>query len=136
MLLVDAGHQSSGWWQYLVDKDEDGLLWRELDTLADDVDELSDGEVGWNEILLLVDGGDLGLLDLLADNLDSSQYMMLRRRGGDMFTGMRSLYFARMRSASALRLANSCSSLNLERMAEVFFEALVGVGECMLCVSC
>lgn len=69
VLLVDAGHQRSGWWQDLVDEDEDGLLWRELDALADDIDELADGEVGWDEILLLIDGGDLGLLDLLADDL-------------------------------------------------------------------
>ena len=69
MLLIDARHQGSSWWQDLVDKDEDGLLWRELDTLADDVDELADGEIGWDEILLLVDGGDLGLLNLLADDL-------------------------------------------------------------------
>ena len=69
MLLVDFGHEFGGWWQNLVDEDEDGLLWRELDTLADDVDELADGEIGWDEILLLVDGGDLGLLNLLADDL-------------------------------------------------------------------
>ena len=31
-------------------------------------------------------------------------------------TGMRSLYFWRMRSASALRFSNGCSSLNLERI--------------------
>ena len=70
MLLVDAGHECGGWWQDLVDKNEYGLLWRELDTLADDVDKLADGEIGWDEILLLVDGGDLGLLNLLADDLD------------------------------------------------------------------
>jgi hypothetical protein len=31
-------------------------------------------------------------------------------------TGMRSEYFWRMRSASALRFSKGCSSLNLERM--------------------
>ena len=72
MLLVDAGHQGGSWWENLVDEDEDGLLWGQLDALADDVDELADGEVCWDEILLLVDGGDLGLLDLLADDLDMS----------------------------------------------------------------
>ena len=69
MLLVDARHQGSGWGENLVDEDEDGLLGGELDALADDVDELANGEVGWNEILFLVDGGDLGLLNLLADDL-------------------------------------------------------------------
>lgn len=69
MLLVDAGHERGGWWQDLVHEDEDGLLGRELDTLADDVDELSDGEISWDKIFLLVDGGNLGLLNLLADDL-------------------------------------------------------------------
>lgn len=34
-----------------------------------------------------------------------------------LLTGMRSAYFWRMRSASALRFSKGCSSLNLERMA-------------------
>lgn len=33
-----------------------------------------------------------------------------------MLTGMRSAYFWRIRSASALRFSKGCSSLNLERM--------------------
>lgn len=69
MFLVDAGHKRGGWWQDLVHEDEDGLLRGELDALADDVDKLADGEIGWDEILLLVDGGDLRLLNLLADDL-------------------------------------------------------------------
>ncbi len=76
MLLVDARHQGGGWWQDLVDEDEDSLLWRELDALADDVNELADGKIGWNEVLLLVDGGDLRLLDLLTDNLVMVLMMM------------------------------------------------------------
>lgn len=36
--------------------------------------------------------------------------------GENFLTGMRSAYFWRMRSASALRFSNGCSSLNLERM--------------------
>lgn len=31
-------------------------------------------------------------------------------------TGMRSAYFCRIRSASALRFSNGCSSLNLDRI--------------------
>ena len=46
VLLVDGRHQRSGGWQHLVDEDEDGLLGRELDALADYVDELAYGEVG------------------------------------------------------------------------------------------
>jgi hypothetical protein len=59
VLLVDARHQRSGWRQNLIDEDEYGLLWGKLDALADDVDELADSEICWNEILLLVDCGDL-----------------------------------------------------------------------------
>jgi hypothetical protein len=36
--------------------------------------------------------------------------------GAGRRTGMRSLYFWRMRSASALRFSKGCSSLNLDRM--------------------
>lgn len=42
-----------------------------------------------------------------------------RDGGGEALTGMRSLYFWRMRSASALRFSKGCSSLNLERMLAV-----------------
>lgn len=73
MLLVDAAHEGSSWRQDLIDEDEDGLLRGELDALADDVDELADGEVGWYEVLLLVDGRNIALLDLLADDLDGKR---------------------------------------------------------------
>ena len=39
--------------------------------------------------------------------------------GTKRLTGMRSAYFSRMRSASALRFSKGCSSLNLERMVLV-----------------
>ena len=48
MLLVDRAHQRCGWWQNLVDEDENSLLWGELDALADDIDELSHREVCWD----------------------------------------------------------------------------------------
>jgi hypothetical protein len=69
VLLVDAAHESSGWRQDLVDEDEDGLLWAELDAFANNINELADGEVCGHEVLLLVDGGDVRLLDLLTDDL-------------------------------------------------------------------
>jgi len=69
VLLVDAAHESGGWWQNLIDEDEDGLLWRQLDALADNVDELANGEICWDQVLLLIDGCDIRLLDLLADDL-------------------------------------------------------------------
>ena len=53
---------------------------------------------------------------------------------------MRSLYFWRMRSASALRFSNGCSSLNLERMMRVvdlvvvLSVVAVGAEVCEMCL--
>lgn len=69
MLFVDTAHEGGGWGQDLVDEDEDGLLRRKLNALADHVDKLSNGEVAGDQVLLLVDGCDVRLLDLLADDL-------------------------------------------------------------------
>lgn len=59
MLLVYRAHESGCGRQDLIDEDEDGLLGRQLDALADNVDELADGEVGGDQVLLLVDGCDV-----------------------------------------------------------------------------
>ena len=69
MLLPARAHQSGSGWKNLIDENEDGLLGRKLDALTDNIDELADGEVGGDQVLLLVDGRDVRLLDLLADNL-------------------------------------------------------------------
>lgn len=69
VLFVNAAHEGRGRREHFIDEDEDSLLWRELDALADDVDELANGEICGNQVLLLVDGRDVGLLDLLADDL-------------------------------------------------------------------
>lgn len=45
VLLVDTAHESGGGWKDFIDKYEDGLLGSELDTLADDVAKLADGQV-------------------------------------------------------------------------------------------
>ena len=45
MLLVDGTHEGCCWREHLIDEDEDSLLGRELDPLADDIDELPDSEV-------------------------------------------------------------------------------------------
>jgi len=71
MLLIDTAHQRSSRRQHFIHEDEDRLLGRELYPLADDIDELAHGEVGGDQILLLVDGRDVGLLDLLADDGDA-----------------------------------------------------------------
>lgn len=59
VLLVYRAHESSRGRQDLIDEDKDGLLGRQLDALADNVDELANGEVGGNQVLLLVDGRDV-----------------------------------------------------------------------------
>ena len=69
VLLVNRTHQRSRGRQDLIDEDEDGLLGAQLDPLADHVDELADGEVGGDQVLLLVDGGNVRFFDLLADDL-------------------------------------------------------------------
>lgn len=59
MLFVNGAHQRSSRRQDLVDEDENGFFGRELDALTDDVDKLADCEVCGDQILLLVDGGDV-----------------------------------------------------------------------------
>lgn len=69
VLFIDAAHQSRSGRQHLVDEDEDRFLWRQFDTLADDVNKLSNGKVGRHEVFLLIDGRNIRLLNLLADDL-------------------------------------------------------------------
>jgi hypothetical protein len=69
VLLVDAAHQRGCWRKDLIDKDEDGLLWGQLDPLADDVDELAYRQIRRDQVLFLVDSSDIALLDLFADDL-------------------------------------------------------------------
>lgn len=69
MLFIDTTHERSCRRQDLVDENENGLFRRELDALADNIDKLADGEVCRYQVLLLVDGGDVRFLDLLADDL-------------------------------------------------------------------
>jgi hypothetical protein len=69
VLFVDAAHESSGGREDLIDEDEDGLLRRKLNSLANNVDELAYGEICGYEVLLLIDRSDIALLDLLANDL-------------------------------------------------------------------
>lgn len=69
MLSIDAAHERRRGGEDLIDEDEDGLLGRELDALPDNVDELAYGKICGNKVLLLVNRGDVALLDLLADDL-------------------------------------------------------------------
>lgn len=60
---------------------------------------------------------------LNGSDVSTKKTMRLSKDGdgdGERLTGIRSAYFCRMRSASALRFSNGCSSLNLERMFAVW----------------
>jgi hypothetical protein len=59
VLLVYRAHERGCGRQDLINEDEDGLLRRQLNALADNVDELADGEVGGDQVLLLIDGCDV-----------------------------------------------------------------------------
>ena len=69
MLFVDAAHECGSRRQYLINEDEYGLLWRELDALADNINELANGKVGWDQIFLFVDRRNIRLFDLFANDL-------------------------------------------------------------------
>lgn len=69
VLIVDRTHQSGGGRQDFIHEDENGLLGGQLDSLADNIDELADRQVCRDEVLLLVDGGYVGLFNFLADDL-------------------------------------------------------------------
>jgi hypothetical protein len=71
MLLINGAHERSCRGQDFIDEDEDGLLGGQLDALADNVDELTDGQIRGHQVLLLVDGRDVALFDLLADHGDA-----------------------------------------------------------------
>ena len=71
MLFVDARHQRSSRRQDLIDEDENRLLRAELDALADNINELTDGEVSGDKILFLVDGCNVGFFHLFADDGDA-----------------------------------------------------------------
>lgn len=69
MLFINTAHEGSSWWEHFIHENEDGLFRGELNTLADHVDELTDCQVGRHEVLLLVDGSDVRLLNFLTDDL-------------------------------------------------------------------
>lgn len=69
VLFIDAAHESGSGREDLIHEDENRLLRGELYALANHIDKLAHGEIGGDKILLLVDGSDVRLLDLLTDDL-------------------------------------------------------------------
>lgn len=96
MLFIDTAHQSRSRRQDLVDEDENRFLRAELDSLANNIDELTDGQIRGDEVLLLIDRSDVGFLDLLTDDLptfSTRSFEMQREQYEQRLTGMRSAYF-------------------------------------------
>jgi len=69
VFFVNAAHESGGGRENFIDENEDGLFGAELDALSNYVDELANGEICGDEVLLLVDGSDIRFFNLLTDNL-------------------------------------------------------------------
>eukprot|EP00965_Chrysotila_dentata_P036100 1201853-Pleurochrysis_carterae.AAC.4 len=68
--VAHCAHEGGCGRQRVVDKDEDGLLGRNGDALADDVDKLPDGQVHRDEVLALVHRRNVGARVLLANHRD------------------------------------------------------------------
>lgn len=45
VLFIDGAHQRGGRWQHFVYKDEDSFLWGQLDSLPNNIDELTDSKI-------------------------------------------------------------------------------------------
>lgn len=110
MLVVDRRHECGSRRQQLVDEDEDGLVRGQLDALPDDVDKLADSEVRGHQVLLLVDGGDVALLNLLANDLqrDEAKSVFITSCGSLMIVTVVMVVMgatARSRSCSGVKIA-------------------------------
>uniref|UniRef100_A0A7S0DNS9 Uncharacterized protein n=1 Tax=Amorphochlora amoebiformis TaxID=1561963 RepID=A0A7S0DNS9_9EUKA len=71
MLLIDLGHHSTSGREGIVYKDEDGFLRRQLNALSDHINELADGEIRRDQVLLLVNVDNIALFGLFTDNGNS-----------------------------------------------------------------
>jgi len=61
VFLIEAAHGCRGGGNDIVDKEEEGVLGSKLDSLSDQEVKLADGQIGGNEVLLLVQLGDPSL---------------------------------------------------------------------------
>lgn len=69
--LVELSHRGHGLGDDVVDEEEQSIFWAELDALANQEVELSDGEVGWHQVLLLVQVTKTRLRGFLDDDWDT-----------------------------------------------------------------
>jgi hypothetical protein len=69
VLIINTAHESSCGGEHGIDEDENSLLWRELDALANHINELSNSQICGDQIFFLIDGRDIRLFDFFADDL-------------------------------------------------------------------
>lgn len=68
VLLIEAAHGGRGRWDHIVDKEEEGILWPQTDSLANEEVELPNGQIRRYEVFLLVEVADPGFGGLLDDD--------------------------------------------------------------------
>jgi len=54
VFLIKGSHGCRCWWDDVVDKKEEGILWSKMNSFPDEEVELTDSQIRWNQILLLV----------------------------------------------------------------------------------
>ena len=116
MFLINRTHESCSRRKNFIDENEYCFFRSKFDAFTNDVAELSDRQVRWNEIFLLIDYRNIRFLNFLTNYLtihalELNPKKVGERRGG---TGIRSVYFCLIRSASAFLFSKGCSSLNLD----------------------
>jgi len=70
VFVINGAHECRRGRKDFINKDENSLFRGKFDPFANDIAELSDCQVGGNEVLFLIDRRDIGLFNLLADNLE------------------------------------------------------------------
>jgi len=71
VFLVEGSHGGAGWGNDVVDEEEECVLGSQMDPLSDEEVELSDGQIGRDQILLFVQVADPRFGSLLHDHRDS-----------------------------------------------------------------
>lgn len=54
MFLIQSSHCSTSWGDNIVDKEKEGILWSQVNSLADQEVELANSQVWWDQVFLLI----------------------------------------------------------------------------------
>jgi len=71
LFFIDSTHESSVWRNGIGAKQKEGLFGSQLDALANNIMELADSQVGWNQVLLFVNIRNIGTIRLFANHRHS-----------------------------------------------------------------